>query len=267
MAKCEYCKNELQKGQPCACCGARHLTAAATFIYGLTRNEFCRSEVALTDRYLIVRKVSPMEGVGIVAASYGFGLVGALLAALVSSFKKRYYAFYDLKEIQKVIYPYYTDKIKKEIALKFINMDGSSFVLIVDALSAKKIANAFAEKLLSLGVYVENGSAYANTVYCEKPFVNKDTFGARICASAAPFIQLQKNQFAAPPISTGIYAPQQQTPANPFVNQPIQQPIRQTPNVTYSASQDIQATKTCLNCGYSASQTAKFCQKCGKPLN
>jgi len=261
MAFCEFCKMEGQKGGACAYCGTAYYTAGVTFIYGQTEKESYGSEFRLTDKYLIVRSVSNGEMLGNVTAGAAFGVLGALAAGAVDAARKKSYGFYDLQDLQKVIYPYHTNTLKKDTAFKFVNKDGSDFILNfnLNGMFSGKAAKNFADALIKVGVFVENGAGNKFSVCCMKPFVNKDTFGTRVCQSAATFVKMTEKQFIAQPINTApqtsqqpTYAqpvaqpvyqapPVQQTPEQPVTPQPVvQQPVHQAPTVQQVPAQPIQ---------------------------
>lgn len=252
MAFCDFCKAEGQKTGTCAYCGTVYYTAGVTFIYGQTEKESYGSEFRLTDKYLIVRSVSKAEMAGNVTAGAAFGLIGALAATAVDSARKKNYGFYDLQELQKVIYPYHTNSLKKDTAFKFVNKDGSDFVLNfnLNGLFSGKAAKNFADTLVKVGIYVENGAGTQYPFCCMNPFVNQTTFGTRVCPSAATFVKMTDQQFIAQPISNvaqtqqpvqpvqqPVYQvpvqqpvqPVQQTPVQPVVSKPVQQPVYQEP--------------------------------------
>lgn len=248
MAFCDFCKAEGQKTGSCAYCGTVYYTAGVTFIYGQTEKESYGSEFRLTDKYLIVRSVSKAEMAGNVTAGAAFGLIGALAATAVDAARKKNYGFYDLQELQKVIYPYHTNSLKKDTAFKFVNKDGSDFVLNfnLNGLFSGKAAKNFADTLVKVGIYVENGAGTQYPFCCMNPFVNQATFGTRVCPSAATFVKMTDQQFIAQPIANVAQAPQQpvaqqpvyqsppvqpvqQAPVQPVVTQPVQQPVYQEP--------------------------------------
>ena len=273
MATCKLCKNKIEKSGICPYCGTEYLNTSVIFIYGQSYRESSQASVCVTDKYLTVKKFSSFEGFLNVLSARLFGALGLLIVGGLLSLRKKHYAYYDLRDVQKVIYPYLTDKLKKEVALKFVNKDGSDFVLRIDTLSAKKNCRAFAETLASLGVYVEDGSASTHQVHCERPFVNAQTFYTRICPSAATFVQMGKKQFVAQPISNNAFVNQQQnsyyqqvTPT-PVMATPNQNQAYQIPNIAYAPNPVVQTVKVCHNCGAEVKPTAKFCTKCGSPLN
>jgi ribosomal protein L40E len=88
---------------------------------------------------------------------------------------------------------------------------------------SRKAAKNFADILVKNGIFVEDGSRTDYGVCCMKPFVNKETFGTRVCQSAATFVRMTEQQFIAPPMD-GAATVQQTT-----YTQPVQQPAYQTP--------------------------------------
>ena len=304
MAFCEFCKAEGQKTGTCAYCGTVYYTAGVTFIYGQTEKDSYGSEFRLTNKYLIVRNVSKAEMVGNVTAGAAFGLIGALAATAVDSARKKSYGFYDLQDLQKVIYPYHTNSLKKDTAFKFINKDGSDFVLNfnLNGMFSGKAAKNFADALVKVGVFVENGAGSKYPFCCMNPFVNQATFATRVCQTAATFVKMTDGQFIAPPISGETQMNQEQTAPQgynqPAQQTPIQQPIYQTPvqPVQQSPVQPIPVVETtptpavnvawqgawqtpaasveekkaeqimCSTCGSMNSSAARFCSKCGTPF-
>jgi len=287
MAFCEFCNTEGQKTGACACCGNLRYTAGVTFIYGPTEKDSYGCEFRLTDKYLIVRSVSKGEMTGNVAAGAAFGLLGALAAEAVNASRSKDYGFYDLQELQKVIYPYHTGGLKKDTAFKFVNKDGSDFILNfnLNGMFCVKNAKTFADLLRQAGISMENGSAMTNPVCCARPFVNQLTFGTRVCPSAAAFVRMSAKQFAAPSVSgadaqPAYQAPAYKAPAAPAYQAPAQ-PVYQAPAapVYQAATQHAAAawqptwqappapqTKVCPKCGAVADSSAKFCSKCGTAL-
>lgn len=291
MAFCEFCKAEGQKTGTCAYCGTVYYTAGVTFIYGQTEKESYGSEFRLTDKYLIVRSVSNGEMLGNVTAGAAFGLIGALAATAVDAARKKNYGFYDLHDLQKVIYPYHTKSLKKDTAFKFVNKDGTDFVLNfnLNGMFSGKAAKNFADILVKNGIFVEDGSRTNYEACCMKPFVNKDTFGTRVCQSAATFVRMTEQQFIVPPMDEAA------TVQQPTYTQTAQQPVYQTPvqpavqttvheqsvsSVNASAWQSawntpVSATPAaeekvnqimCYTCGAMNNEGVRFCSKCGTQL-
>lgn len=304
MAFCEYCKNEGQKTNACAYCGTLTCTGMATFIYGYTEKESYGCQFTLTDKYFIVKGVSQKEMAAGTASGAAFGLVGALIfeAARSELAKKTPYAFYDLQELQKVIFPYHTGRLKKDTAFKFVNKDGSDFIIYfnLNGVFSAKSARTFLTALAKSNIYVENGGAI-NNVCCEKPFVNQETLGTRVCQSAATFVRMNEKQFIAPPMVSTGYSPQYTQPVQqPVYQAPVQEPVKasvekfvyqKSTQPQHSADtstwqsawgtsvqsvvkkQDISAEDStkddkimCPNCGLMVASTAKFCYGCGKAL-
>lgn len=279
MAFCEFCKAEGQKTGTCAYCGTVYYTAGVTFIYGQTEKDSYSSEIRLTNKYLIVRSVSKAEMVGNIAAASAVGLIGGLAATAVDSARKKSYGFYDLQDLQKVIYPYHTNSLKKDTAFKFINRDGSDFVLNfnLNGMFNGNAANNFAGALVKVGVFLENGAESKYPFYCMNPFVNQATFATRVCQSAAAFVKMTDEQFIAYPISGGTQTNQAQTALQDY-SQPVQlAPVVETiptPAVNASAWQTppvpVEDKKTeqvmCSTCGSMNSNVARFCSKCGTPF-
>ena len=112
------------------------------------------------------------------------------------------YGFYDLKEIEKVIYPYRNSKFKKNNALKIVNKDGSDMIIkqVIGAVSMDKLAACFQAG----GVKIDSSCTDYGKVFCSKPFVDKKTMGARICPSALGFVKPVKGNFAAESVSGGV---------------------------------------------------------------
>lgn len=237
MGNCDFCKTVGQKTGMCVNCGTDYYIAGLTFIYGPTVNHGYSSEVRLTDKYLIVRKVSKGEMAGNLGAGAGFGVLGIMVNEALKSAKKKTYAFYDLKELDRVIYPYYTNTLKKDTAFKFVNKDGSDFVLNfnLNGMFCSKVAREFAAMLPKVGICVENGTGTIHPVCCEKPFVTIDTFATRVCPSAAAFVQMEEPQFAAPAISEGeqpvqpLAAEEQPAEEAPAEAVPVETPGEETP--------------------------------------
>ena len=233
MASCEFCNAEGQKAGQCAYCGTGKYTSGASFIYGKKEGEACACEFTLTDKYLIVRSLSAGETMGMAAAGAAFGVLGVLTAAAVNAAIDKSYGFYDLQEVEKVIFPYFTKGIKKELAFKFVNKDGTDFVLLFNqsGFSGKKVAKTFSEVLPKLGIPMEDGTGRQNEVCCEKPFVDAKTFGLRVCQSAAAFVKLEKKQFVVAPMETEAQKPAtvaEEIPVAPVVETPVE-PVAEVP--------------------------------------
>lgn len=214
MSICNSCKNPLEKGASCSHCGQLLLNAPAMFVYGQTAKDACGCIANLTDRYLIVQKQSAKKTVAgdiltIFQETTFLGLIpdllidGARHAAKKAA--KLFYGFYDLKEIDHVVFPYRNNAFQNDSALKIMNADGSDFILHFsihgNALNERN-AKAFADCFAKAGVRVVDGSSQQlGDLFCAHPFVDANTFGTRVCPSAAAFVQMTANQFIAPAIA------------------------------------------------------------------
>ena len=274
MDTCEFCKTEGQKTGTCVYCGTVHYTAGVTFIYGQTEKDSYGCEFRLTNKYLIVRDLSNAEMAGNATAAAAFGLIGAFVATAVNSVRKKHYGFYDLRDIQKVIYPYHTKSLKKDTAFKFINKDGSDFILNfnLNGLFSGNAAKKFADLLVKVGVFIENGAGMKYPFCCMKPFVNKATFATRVCQSASMFVKMTNEQFIATPISmedqTVQQTPIQHSPvieANLGADATVAwQNAWQTPPI-HKEERKVE-TVLCTVCGSTNSIGVRFCATCGAPL-
>ncbi len=234
MKKCEFCYGEVQKAGECPRCGNVLYSGAATFIYGQTHKDSGICELRLTTKYLIVRRVSNAEFAGNVLGG-AFGLLGALTTEAIKSNMKKTYAFYDLAELEKVIYPFHTHDRKNDLAFRFVRRDGSDFVLLFNqngiAFSGKA-ARGFADALRKTGVRIENGAGNESAVYCAKPFVDLTTYSKYVCASVAAYLPLTDGQIAGAPLTAaghqGSYSQQAATAqTQPAYGQPKAQPAAQ----------------------------------------
>lgn len=295
MANCEFCKNMLQPKSACPCCGTVISSATATFIYGQSDKASSGCAINVTNKFLIIRSVSKSELASMTGAA-SMGLIGAVIGEAINSSIKKVYAYYDLTEIQKVIYPYHNYKLKKDTAIKFVNRDGTDFIIVLNmnGLFSPKAARNFVNGLMKVGLQVEDGSAVNHGYeFCSHPFVNESTFSTRVCSSAATFVQHGQKQFIAPVISNNQFsnsAPQgyqppiqAQTVNQPNLNrQPFEQPVpRVTPQPTPSiAEQPVQynvntvkepakvddSSKLCPGCGKQVTVSDKFCGNCGHAI-
>lgn len=178
MRRCEFCNEVLSQGI-CQSCGSVKYRGAASFIYGVTEKDKYPCETYLTDKYVIVRKRSNASFVGQSAAAVG-GVVGALIAEGVHKNMASGFGYYPLANIQSAIYPYRTDKIKNNLAIKFINKDNTDFILLFNknGLTSGIFVKKFIKALISSGMLIDSGlNRKYGKVYCENPFVNINTFG------------------------------------------------------------------------------------------
>ena len=271
MATCEFCKNTIQDKMPCPYCGTVIATAIATFVYGQTKKQTHACEVVVTDKYIIVRSISKKEAaatIGATVASVGFGVLGVLAAAGINKMtNKKCYGYYDLADVQKAIFPYHNDIYQKEAsAIKIINKDGTDFIIHLNRNA--EIARTFAEGLAKAGVYVENGSAsnYGH-VFCSQPFVDENTFGTRVCQSAAAFVQLDKRQFVVSSNTAETASNQYQV--MPQMVQPQATTSEKLPTIennsfdTKQVAACTEGIKVCPGCGKQFDKPARFCTGCG----
>lgn len=198
MAHCEFCKNEHDRKQACPYCGTPLFSVVGDVIYGATEREVVPAELTLTDRFLILRRVTAGETMGTAAAGAAFGMIGVLVASAAEGARKKLYAYYDLREVQKFIYPYHTAVLKKDVAVKLVNRDGTDMVFKFPPRAAKQ----FVERLQSISVYVENGVGTQYTACCMAPFVDAKSYALRVCHAAGAFVRIEGEQFVAPPIES-----------------------------------------------------------------
>lgn len=282
MARCDYCKSAELIGNTCPNCGRILCNFEECHIISGTNAAFELARITVTDKYMMLY----VRGAGKTFAAASFGLLGALAAEALSSGNR--YGFYDLKEIEKVIYPYINSKFKKDTALKIVNKDGSDMIIrqVIGAVKMDKIAACFK----AAGVFVDSSRTDYGKVFCLKPFVDKKTMASRICPSAASFVKPVKGNFLAASVSgqvasapapapaatvkpeqpTVTYTPPVETKAEekpapapaPAPNVTIEQltpaPVYEAP--TQSAAP---AFKFCFKCGNKIPAEDIFCGKCG----
>ncbi len=283
MAQCDYCKTMGQKTETCVHCGAHVFGGAATFIFGPSRKDSEGCNFSLTRNYLIVRAVSKGSMVGSTAAAAAGGLVGALVASAVDAAKEKSFGFYDLREIQTVIYPYHAKGLKKDLAFRFINRDGSDFVLLFDlnGMFCKKTAQNFAKALSQVGLQPVAGDPAESPCCCCRPFLDKTTFGNRLCVSAAAFMPQAAAQRAqnAPPMAAPkpvptpapqsyayAPAPRPQHHVYPSAPAPAPKPVYPpAPQPPAYVPAPPPARPCCPVCGTLWSAEDVFCWTCGKP--
>ena len=188
MATCNYCKSEGQHTGKCKCCGKVIAEYNGSFVYGPTESDMRPVEFTLTDKYILIRKISSVEG---------------------DKDKRKIYAFYDLCEIDRVVYPYYTQRFGKTPVFRVVNIDGTDFVLSFGY--KEKVLLKIAQAFKSVVLNVVEGNGVAITC-CENPFVDFESCVNRVSVSAAQFALLSFEQFVAPKIMA-IKRPQ--IPAEP----------------------------------------------------
>lgn len=237
MDICKLCKTEGETAGKCSKCGNSYFNGVADFIYGKIEKESTGCECILTNKYLIVRHISRKEMLGSTTAVAAGGLLGAAVAGAVQKARKFTYGFYDLKEIDKVVYPFNAKGIKTDTAFKFILKDGSDFILHFDlnGMFCKKVAKNFLKSLETAGIKAEQGSSEKQPQCCQKPFVNKENFFLHVAHSAGKFVQLAEGQFIAPPCTAdGSTTPLPETAPQPEA----------TPTTTDSAAAEAPAKTT-----------------------
>lgn len=227
MDFCKLCKTEGENAGNCKNCGNTYFNGAAHFIYDKTEKDSTCSECILTNKYLIVRHVPKKELVSGTAMVAAGGLLGAAVNSAINKARKMVFGFYDINEIEKVIYPFNAKGIKTDTAFRVVNKDGSDFILHFDlnGMFCKKIAKQFQGALETAGIKVEQGSSEKQPVCCQKPFVNELNFFLRVAHSAGKFVQLAEGQFVAPPCT----ADTDDTPLPETTSQPEISPADTTP--------------------------------------
>ncbi len=270
MARCDFCKSAELVAGTCPNCGRILCNFQECHIISGANPSFELARISITDKYMMLY----IKGTGKTVAAASFGLLGALAAEALSSGNR--YGFYDLKEIQKVIYPYRNSKFKKDNALKIVNKDGSDMIIkqVVGAVSMDKIAACFKAG----GVAIDSSCADHGKLFCAKPFVDKKTMAARICPSAVSFVKPVKGNFPAESVS------------GQSVSQPVPEPVsaepvkQERPEVICTApvearaeenqaakepvfSPPVQETaakfKFCFKCGNKIAAADAFCGRCG----
>lgn len=248
MARCEYCKNEIPKGSHCPYCGKMLIyMAEAKFVSGATFSESAICEVTLTDKYILLRKVSMAEHIRS-GTNAQLGLTGFLVNNTVDRIKKKSHGYYDLREIQKVVYPCKTTSLNKDNVFRVVNKDGTDFAIACDSsgfLGPKKTAKKIADFFRSFNIPVEDGSNAPQPTFSMHPFVDKETFGRRVCGSAASFVQLTDEQFVSGYIS--------EFPKQNYVQQ--HRPFAGRPQFVF-----------CTACGNKVSWDSNFCDECGNRI-
>ncbi len=186
MNLCAFCKNpEPSKGH-CPNCGSLLFNVSAAIVYGKSFDDRCSCDLTVTDKYLIILAIPSAKN-----------------ASREAKKKKSFFGFYDLREIRKIVYPYYTPSFRKPVAFKIVHLDGSDLIVWVNASGLRNVKTArdFVGYFGKAGVTVEDGSReYHEGAYCEHPFVDAQTLGTRVCASAASFVKLCEEQYTASPI-------------------------------------------------------------------
>lgn len=244
---CKYCKNKEQTKDHCAYCGTVFKTVEANFIFGITAKEVAMCELTMTERYLIIRTIGTGEVLTSGMAFGAFGILGEAIAQKAMK-DKGTYGFYDLRDFAKVIYPYKCIGIKKNTAIKFINRDGTDFIINFNRSGMfVDMAAKVAQDLVSLGIYVENGEPYTFNECCSRPYLNAETIDRYISPSAASFVKVEGGNNARVPL-----------PQQPYANA---QPV-----MNAGAVQNMPPVLYCEHCGAALVSGRRFCGMCGNPV-
>ena len=291
MARCDFCKAAELVGGTCPNCGRILCNFEECHIISGTNASTELARISITDKYMMLY----IRGAGRTIATASFGLVGALASEVLSSGNR--YGFYDLKELEKVIYPYRNSKFKKDNALKIVNKDGSDMIIkqVIGAVGMNKLAACFK----AAGVSIDSSCTDYGKVFCNKPFVDKKTMAARICPSALSFVKPVKGNFAAEaiggvkPVSKPEPAPAPEpapTPAPepaptpvpapaptpvkkeeppkviyvpPVVSEPEVKIMPQEPVLVQPVQEEAPTFKFCYKCGRKLAADDIFCGRCG----
>lgn len=252
MSQCDYCQAQTPKNGCCPNCGNTQYTAGGKIYYGTTGKDVCGCEVAITEKYLIIRKVSSAESKG-AAAGRAFGLIGVLVADVASQ-KVRPHGFYALSNFKKGIFPYRNNGIKKKNAIKLITNDDKDFILVFDKPGfvdgTAKVLKTMVEKIRAAIPVVEDGfNMTYGEQYCINPYVTLDTFDK---------------------VKAGYTTPPRQTTTQNSYTAPTPNNVQQAPkSATTPVNDNIQTANSrrpCPNCGNFVSSTSKFCNECGTKI-
>lgn len=285
MGQCDYCQTQTPKNGYCPNCGTTLYTAGGKIYYGTTNKDVCGCEVAITEKYLIIRKVSNAETRG-ATAGRAFGLVGVLVADAASQ-KVRPHGFYDLRNFQKGIFPYRNNGIKKKNAIKLITNDGKDFILVFDKPGfvdgTAKVLKTMVGKIRAAIPMVEDGSNITyGEQYCINPYVTLDTFDKiKSGYTAKPRQPAPSNSYSTPTpnVARQYVAPQAPKAATAPVQNTTQANILRRPcpncgNFVLPTSKfcsecgyKIIKEKKCLRCGNTLGENDKFCSQCGYKSN
>lgn len=298
MTVCDYCQTQTQKTDYCPNCGTTLYTAGGKIFYGSTAKDVSGCEVAITDKYLIIRKVSGAESKG-AAVGRAFGLLGYLTAEVASQ-KVRPHGFYDLSIFKKGIFPYQNNGIKKKNAIKLITNDGKDFILLFDKPGfvdgTSKVIKKMVERIRTAIPMVEDGTGrHHGDHYCVNPYVTLDTFDkvkagytppspkaetpAPSRQTSEPYPPVRSHTPVTPtqpstPITPAapITPPQPSTPVDHVApvqpSAPITPPVPQQKefDTSQNAKQPKVLRRPCPNCGNFVLETNKFCNECGNKM-
>lgn len=257
MANCEYCKGVNADKSGCPNCGRYLRRFDEVQIISGTNSATEIARLSMTDKYMMIHRTSGGEKT--IAAS--FGLIGSLAASALSS--GTLYGFYDLKEMEKVIFPYHNKKFKKNNALKIVNKDGSDLIIksVIGAVGMDKIAECFA----ACGVFVQDGTNMDfGKDFCVRPFVDKKTMGSRICPSAVPFVKPVRGNFYAESVSGVLNTAPKSAPVEVKVAEEPKPISVETVPAHKEETVTEPTFKFCYNCGKRLDIDDMFCSGCGK---
>lgn len=273
MEQCKFCRQNTYERSTnyCTTCGKpKCYFSEVLVVYGKNWSDKCSARFAITEKFLIIKKESNIKK-GVTAS---FGIIGALVASTADPSTKSPLGYYALSEIKHIIWPYNNNKLKRNECLKIVNHDGSDLILKGELTCPmfSKIIQRFKE--CNVPIIDGKGKNYGYT-YCEKPFVNENTLGCRVCPEAADLVVMMKENFVAPAIA----APNAE-PAT--VSEPERKPLDETPVAVVAPSApapapepattlepapetapDAKAYKFCHECGTKLLIADKFCVGCG----
>ncbi len=252
MYQCEHCGKSIQKQNICPNCGTTVYSAIGKIICGPTAKDMSCCSITVTDKYIIVSRMSKGE---VRAKKYSAGVGGLLGYFLVDAAlsKQRNCGYYPLSNIAKGISPYLATGIKKKNCIKIINKDGSDFILMVDMPSfSDSVWKAFKKTVAAIQQripLVEDGNGKNfGSVICAKPYVTLENFD-RVKPGYTPTANqtytAQKTQSQAAPKTAPAKA----------VNDPVI--VTPPPAVTTISG------RKCNHCGANVAEESKFCNQCG----
>ena len=299
MEQCLFCRN-FTYDKPtnyCTVCGKPKIFFSEVIVvYGKDWSNKCSARFALTEKFLVIKKESRAKK-GAVAS---FGLLGALVNSVSEPSKNSPLGYYALSEIKHIIWPYNNKKLKNNECMKIVNKDGSDLIFKGEFTCAmfSNLIKRFQE--CNIPVIDGKGKNYGD-IFCEKPFVNEDTLGRRVCPEAAAVICMLKENFVVPaivapdeaaapapapvpapapiptpapapvpapaPIPTPAPAPAptpNPAPAPTPAPAPIPAPVpAPAPEPVQEAVEAVKNFKFCHECGSKILRTDKFCSECG----
>lgn len=280
MGKCDYCQADTPKNDYCPNCGTTLYTAEGKIYYGPTKKDVCGCAVSITEKYLIIRKVSNAEATGD-AVGRAIGLLGVLVAEVASQ-KVRPHGFYELSIFQKGIFPYRNKGIKRKNAIKLITNDGKDFILLFDKPGfvdgIPKVIKTMVKNIGDAIPMIEDGSkTNYGEQYCINPYVTLDTFDKVKPGYTAPIFKTAEHLTpSAPTTNTSSQIPPVETipfvtPQEPVCNSAPtpdvtpQETIREATNVQEPVD-EVESRIQCSKCGTLLPSTNKFCSQCGSKI-